>query len=286
MLGAMQPLTFIADMAPLGALGKAIAGWTAPLLIGGGAHAERGAQDHRRGHRAARRSDATAQVWTLMRRKSPAELAAMRDACAHPEGGHGGHPRIGAACGHRHANVVLAGERAAIDARRAGRAHAVQPRRRAHAAAVRDAATTGASIRCRSMSRCARFNYWAEGFACISNEPQPADRARRAAAATTRWRRSSPACRWRSLPKILAVGAPYRAHPVTQGALAMPDRPCARRRRSRTRRVRGRRGLFGAGRPHRRRRRPRHRVGDDRGPRRRQRRALAIRHCLSAQTTT
>ena len=50
MIGAMQPLTFIADMAPLNALAKLIAGWTSPLLIGGGAMSSARAQDHRRGH--------------------------------------------------------------------------------------------------------------------------------------------------------------------------------------------------------------------------------------------
>ena len=39
MIGAMKPLTFIADMAPLNALAKLIGGWTAPLLIGGGGRA-------------------------------------------------------------------------------------------------------------------------------------------------------------------------------------------------------------------------------------------------------
>ena len=37
MIGAMKPLTFIADMAPLNALAKLIAGWKSPLLVGGGA---------------------------------------------------------------------------------------------------------------------------------------------------------------------------------------------------------------------------------------------------------
>ncbi len=114
MIGAMKPLTFIADMAPLNALAKLIAGWKSPLLIGGGAmtSAVRKTIDDATDDTA---QDATAHVQSLMRRKSPSELACIRDACAilnkvaatmreAVRGGHGA------------ATALLAGERAAIDA--------------------------------------------------------------------------------------------------------------------------------------------------------------------------
>ena len=66
-----------------------------------------------------------------------------------------------------------------------------------------------------------KFNYWAEGFACISNESQPA--ASLAALlldnALSAIRPGVPVAQ---LSKILAVGTPYRQHPVTQGALVSP----------------------------------------------------------------
>ena len=72
-----------------------------------------------------------------------------------------------------------------------------------------------------------KLNYWAEGFACISNEPQPA--ASLAALlldnALSAIRPGVPVAQ---LSKILAVGTPYRLHPVTQGALVGAHRPVAR----------------------------------------------------------
>ena len=72
-----------------------------------------------------------------------------------------------------------------------------------------------------------KFNYWAEGFACISNEPQPAT-ALAALLLDNALSAIRPGVPVAQLSKILAVGTPYRAHPVTQGALVQPDRPCAR----------------------------------------------------------
>src|SRR5262249_20580005 len=80
MVGAMKPLTSIAEMAPLNALAKLITGWRAPLLIGGDAmsSAVRKTIDEATGATA---QDATAHVANLMRRKSPNELACIREAC-------------------------------------------------------------------------------------------------------------------------------------------------------------------------------------------------------------
>src|SRR5262249_8374691 len=81
MIGAMKPLTFITEMAPLNALAKLVAGWRSPLVIGGDAmsSAVRQTIDDSTGTTA---QDATAYVQDLMRRKSPSELANIRDACA------------------------------------------------------------------------------------------------------------------------------------------------------------------------------------------------------------
>ena len=66
-----------------------------------------------------------------------------------------------------------------------------------------------------------KFNYWAEGFACISNEPQPAA-ALAALLLDNALSAIRPGVPLAQLSKILAVGAPYRVHPVTQGALVSP----------------------------------------------------------------
>ena len=73
-----------------------------------------------------------------------------------------------------------------------------------------------------------KFNYWAEGFACLSNEPQPAA-SLAALLLDNALSAIRPGVPLAQLSKILAVGTPYRHHPVTQGALASPDRPVARR---------------------------------------------------------
>ena len=171
MIGAMKPLTFIADMAPLNALAKLIAGWTSPLLIGGGAmsSALRKTIDEATNSTA---QDATGHVQSLMRQKSPSELAAIRDACDILNKAMTA-MRDAARRPRRHSGTI--GRRTRRHRfRRAGHPHAVQPRRRPHAAAVRDARRPPRPTHSRSMSAVRKFNYWAEGFACISNESQPA----------------------------------------------------------------------------------------------------------------
>jgi hypothetical protein len=215
MVGAMKPLTFITDMAPLNTLGKAIAGWK-PLLIGGG-HMTGGFRKTIDDATGGAAQDATSLVQAAMRRKSPAELAAMREACAvlqttvaaianAAKGGAGT------------TTAVLAGERAAIDAGAqdvrtlfsldGGRTlrpfEAVDDRRT-------DPLQVYVAVR--------RFNYWAEGFACIAQGPEPA-----ASLATLLLDNALSAIRpgvpLAQLSKILAVGSPYRVHPVTEGAHA------------------------------------------------------------------
>ena len=226
MIGAMKPLTFIADMAPLNALAKLIAGWKSPLLIGGGAmsSAVRKTIDDATSSTA---QDATAHVQSLMRRKSPAELACIRDACGI-------------------LNKTMQRMRDAVRDRPWRRDRAARRRTRGDRSAARrisarcSASTAGA--RCGRSRRIddrradplqvyvavRKFNYWAEGFACISNEPQPAA-SLAALLLDNALSAIRPGVPLAQLSKILAVGAPYRHHPVTQGALASSDRPVARR---------------------------------------------------------
>ena len=274
MIGAMKPLTFIADMAPLNALAKLIGEWKSPLLIGGGGMSSalrKTIDDATNGTP----HDVTAQVQTMMRHKSPSELAAIRDACDTLNKAMTA-IRDAARSGSSAAAAVLAGERAAIDS---------------GAQDIRTLFSLDGGRTLRPFERLddrhsdplqvyvavRRFNYWAEGFACFFREPHPAlslaallmDNALSAI------RAGLPAAH---LAKIVAVGAPYRHHPVTQGALvgAMGlslDAPPPTV-------LRARRGLFGARRPHRRRRPACRHLRHGRGPRRWHRCAVAVRHCL------
>ncbi|MGH6770595.1 MAG: hypothetical protein ACRECO_16410 [Xanthobacteraceae bacterium] len=217
MVGAMKPLTFIAEMAPLNALTKSIAGWK-PLLIGGGymPQAVRKSIADATGSTA---QDATAQIRAMMRQKSPAELNAVREACTALQAAMAA---VGDAAyeGAGVISAVLAGEKAAIEAGaqdvrtlfsldggRTLRPFETLDDRRA------DPLQVYIAVR--------RFNYWAEGFASISNRAQPA-----AALAALLLENALSAIALgvptAQLAKILAVGAPYRDHPVTQGALTAP----------------------------------------------------------------
>jgi hypothetical protein len=218
MIGAMKPLTFIVDMAPLNALAKLITGWSSPLLIGGGAMstAVRKTIDEATNSTA---RDATAHVQSLMQRKSPSELACIRDACDllkrvtmvmgdAMRGGHGA------------ATALLAGERAALDggAQDIRTLYSLDGGRTLRPFETIDDRRVDPLLVYVAVRK---FNYWAEGFACLSNEAQPA--ASLAALlldnALSAIKAGVPVAQ---LSKILAVGAPYRHHPVIQGALACP----------------------------------------------------------------
>ena len=218
MAGAMKPLTFISEMAPLNTLGKAIAGWTSPLLIGGG-HMTSAMRKVIEEATNGSPQDATAQVWQLMRRKSDAEMAAIRNACAILEAAMSAiHASVRA--GHLSRVSVLSGERAAIGA---------------GAQDIRTLFSLDGGRTLRPFEtldqRCAdplqvyvavrKLNYWAEGFASISNTPQPiAELA--ALLLDNALSAIRPGVPLAQLSKIVAVGPPYRHHPVTQGALATP----------------------------------------------------------------
>ena len=90
-----------------------------------------------------------------------------------------------------------------------------------------------APIRCRSMSRCASFNYWAEGFACFSNEPQPAA-ALAALLLDNALSAIKPGVPLAQLRRSSRSARPTARHPVTQSALAIPIGLVARRAADRT----------------------------------------------------
>lgn len=218
MKGAMKPLTFIADMAPLNALGKLIAGWQSPLLVGGGAmsSAVRNTIDEATNATA---QDATAHVQALMRRKSPGELANIRDACAILDKVMTT-MRDAVRAGHGAATALLAGERAAIDlgaqdVRTLYSLDGGRTLRPFESVANRriDPLQVYAAVR--------KLNYWAEGFACLSNEAQPAA-SLAALLLDNALSAIKPGVPLSQLAKILAVGTPYRAHPVTEGAHVSP----------------------------------------------------------------
>lgn len=218
MVGAMKPLTFITDMAPLNALGKLTTGWNAPLLIGGGAMST-----------AARKTvddatssgvrDATAHVQGLMRRKSPTELAAVSDACKIL-----GHvtTAMREAVRHRHgaATALLAGERVAINA-------GAQDVRTLYSLDGGQTLRPFESVDDRHVEPLQAYvavrvsNYWAEGFVCLSNEAQPAA-SLAALLLDNALSAIKPGLAVTQLSRILAVGAPYKLHPVTQGAPVSP----------------------------------------------------------------
>jgi Xaa-Pro aminopeptidase len=222
MLAAARPLTWIADVLPLKDVGDAIRASAAPgralILIGGGYMP---AAHHRTvteaiGERGV--ADATATVWTLMRRKTEVERQAVRHACA----------------------ALTAAMTAIRDAQRAGAdvtAAVLAGERAANACGAQDVRTLFSLNRGRTLQpftalierpvdplqvyvAVRRFGYWAEGFALLSERPvAAAEKAgglvRSALAAIKPGTRADELAR-----RIAAEIHPYRAHPVTAGSFA------------------------------------------------------------------
>jgi hypothetical protein len=162
--------------------------------------------------------DATPQVWAQMRRKSSVELAAIRQACitlGAAMAAVGGAQRSGTSV----TTAILAGERAANsrgaqDVRtlfsvNGGRT--LQPFESLIDHAV-DPMQVYIAVR--------QFNYWAEGFASLSERPSAI--ARKAAALLrTGIAAIKPRATTAAVSEILTSERhPYRAHPVTEDALA------------------------------------------------------------------
>jgi hypothetical protein len=218
MIDAMKPLTFIADMAPLNTLGKLIAGWHSPLLIGGGAMSmamRQNINDATNGSA----QNATAHVQGRMRHKSPTELSAIRGACTilnkvtsiMRDAVRGWHDVT---------TTLLAGERAAIDA-------GAQDIRTLYSLDGGRTLRPFETIDDRYVDPLQVYvavrhgNYWAEGFVCLSDRPQPAA-SLAALLLDNALSAIKPGVSFAQLSKIIAVAAPYREHPVTQGAQVSP----------------------------------------------------------------
>jgi hypothetical protein len=205
-------------MAPLNALPKLIAEWRSPLLIGG-QHMTgplRKTIDEATGNSA---RDATAQVWSMMRRKSPPELDAICEACSILKEAMAA-IRASMSVGHFTRTSVLAGERAAIDCG-AQDVRTLFSRDGGRTLRPLDQPYDGYCDPLQVHVAVRRFNYWAEGFAQLSKEPQPA-----AALAHLLLDNAMSALRpgvaFVQLAKVVAVSDPYRVHPVTLDALASP----------------------------------------------------------------
>ena len=213
MLGAAQPLTWISDLVAL----KALERLRLPdcVLIGGG-YMPAGLRKTVADALDETAPDASAQVWTLMRRKSSAELEATRGACAALDSAIAAMVRS-----FRYApgvtDVVLAGENAANklgaqDVRvlfsvNSGRT--LQPFSRLIEKSA-DPLQVYVAVR--------RLNYWAESFAMLSERPhrgaQKADEVLRVAIGTVRAGMSAAVAE----RLIASAMRPYHAHPVTAGS--------------------------------------------------------------------
>lgn len=210
MLGASRPLTWIRDVVPLKALDSVDK--SNGVLIGGGYMTT-----------AIRRAfgempDATPLIWMQMRRKSPFELAAIGEACATLSAAMAAvseSQRAGADV----TSAVLAGERAANE-RGAQDVRALfsvdggrtlQPFETLIARTV-EPLQIYLAVR--------QYNYWAEGFALLSQRPSPiAERAAallRGAIAAIK-----PGASAAAVAQIVEAGrGRYSAHTVTEDAWA------------------------------------------------------------------
>jgi len=215
MVGAMKPLTFITDMAPLNALAKLIAGWDSPLLIGGGHMASATRKTIAEATSGTIR-DATPHVWSMMRRKTPIELAAIREACTILDRAAAA-IRNAAQAGAGITTAVLAAERAAIEAR-AQDVRTLFSRDGGRTLRPFEALDDTRADPLQVYVAVRRFNYWAEGFTRLSNAPDEAGELAkallRAALATVKGGTGIGV-----LADAIASGAsPFQIHPVTQAA--------------------------------------------------------------------
>jgi hypothetical protein len=223
MLAAARPLTFVADVAPLRDLAAAIKADTSPappLLIGAG-HMPIGMRKTvTEALGAGGAVEATAQAWTMMARKSPSEIAALRAA------------RAALASGTRAMTdafasrlsvsaIIAAGEQAAdrggaqevrtlfsLDGGRTLRPFFTLVEE------TRDPLLIYMAVR--------RFNYWVEDFVMLSRstDPDPV-RERAIAARDAALRLIKPGTPVQDVARLIAdTVQPYQLHPVTAHAFA------------------------------------------------------------------
>jgi hypothetical protein len=212
MLGAARPLTFIADVAPLKELERVRLSGCALIGIDYLANAARDIVIDAAGAGA---TDLTPEIWGLMRRKSPAEIAAIRDACASLRAAMTA-VEVAQSRALPVTAAVLAGERAAnmngaqdvrtLFSRDGGRTlvpfgglieHGVDPLQ------------IYIAVRC--------CNYWAEGFAMFSHAANPTA-IRASAILRTACAAIKDGVRTDAVARTIEAGAaPYRIHPVAAG---------------------------------------------------------------------
>jgi len=218
MIGAAKPLTWVETLAPLREAGATIARWRDELqagalaLVNGDAIPLRLRQGIETAI-GAPPADATSVVIEAMRRKSPRELALVLEACAGLDAAFSA-MREAQRAGKSVSETVLAGEaaawrRGAQDVRSLfGRDARLTP------FVMRDDAPADplqvyVAVR--------RAGYWAEGFALLSQSPQPLAAAAQAMLAEAIVR-IGPGTSWRDVARSLAQSiGEHRAHAVTRG---------------------------------------------------------------------
>jgi hypothetical protein len=226
MIGAALPLTWIKEVMPLRG-GQAIGQRAieskndrpaAPVLIGGGYMPTALHQGIAEGIGSEAAPDATPQLWTLMRRTSSYEFLAIRDTCLALTAAMAGIAtarRTGAGA----TTAVLAGERAANGrgAQDVRTLFSVDGGRTLQPFTV-PADTSADPLQVYVAVR--RFNYWAEGFALMTDRRLPAvekaNEVLRLALATIKAGTDTAA-----VAKLIpAAVRPYRCHPVTERSFA------------------------------------------------------------------
>ena len=225
MIGAALPLTWIKELMPLRD-GKAIgqrsvelAGARAPILIGSGympTQLRQAIIEGIGGNEPVQ--DTTQQLWTLMRRTSSYELLAIREtslALTAAMQAITGARRTGAGP----ATAVLAGERAAS----ARGAQDVRTLYSVNGGRTLQPFTTGEDIAVDPLQvyvAVRRFNYWAEGFAVMTERKLPAlDKANEVLKLALGGISTGAATA--AVSKLIAAAVrPYRCHPVTERSFA------------------------------------------------------------------
>ena len=222
MLGAARPLTWVADMLPLQRLGPAIkegSGAAVMINAGNAPMPLRRTMAEALGEEAAA-PDATALLWKLMRRKSAAELDAVRATCgalraavaAITEAQAGGaHATAAVLAGERTANAVGAQDVRTLFSLNGGRT--LTPFTELVPRAV-DPLQVYVAVR--------RFNYWAEGFALLTARESAVSRKAQDALQSALAGVKAGTGAGELARRIETACRPYRIHPVTERALVAP----------------------------------------------------------------
>ena len=233
MLPAARPLTFIEDLRPLRNVGRTVAQWmheqrVAPVLIGGAfmpyaLHQEIAAAT------GGEIGDRTADLRTLMRRKSARELAALREACATLASATAA-MRAAQEAGAGATAVILAGEQAASrdgaqDVRTLFSLDGGRTLRPFETSVERPVDPLQVYVAVR------RFGYWAEGFAVLTTSPYPcAQRAHDVLRSAVGRMRAGAQC-GEVARGIAEAVRPLRLHPITANiagnaiGLALEEQP-------------------------------------------------------------